>query len=312
MDKFSKSVDKVLYSESHWTRAEVKKQLSNRGYYIGKTIGEGSYSKVYYSEFRKSGQQFAERRACKIIDRKQCSMQHSHFLPGEIKTMIALNHPNIISVHSVFEFGPFVCIFMDHCHHGDLLQRIQERGKLSESKARLFFHQLVSAVNYMHTNGFCHRDIKCENVLLASPTHVKLSDFTFSKKCSNEVTIEQLSATFCGSVAYAAPEILKGIRYDPKRGDMWSLGCVLFIMLTETMPFDETNILETITRQERKQYFYPEGVKLNPTILDLIDCLIEPDVVARASIGQVVQHPWINKSDPLKVEMSVSGTIQGN
>lgn len=210
--------------------------------------------------------------------------------------MIALDHPNIISVYSVFEFGPFVCIFMDHCSHGDLLQRIQERGKLSESKSKLFFGQLVSAVSYMHAHNFCHRDIKCENVLLSSPTHVKLSDFTFSKKCPNETTIEQLSSTFCGSMAYAAPEILKGILYDPKRVDIWSLGCVLFIMLTGTMPFDERNILETIARQERKHYFYPEEVKPNPTILDLIDRLIEPDVIARANIEQVAQHPWLDGS----------------
>lgn len=272
---------------------KVKKQLLERGYLIGQTIGEGSYSKVYYSEFRKPGHRFPERRACKIINRKQSSMDYSHFLTREIKTMVALSHPNIVSVYSVFQFGPYVCIFMDYCQCGDLLQRIQAQGKLTESKSRLFFRQLASAVNYMHSRGFCHRDIKCENVLLSSATHVKLSDFTFAKKCACEKASQQLSATFCGSAAYAAPEILKGINYDPKRYDMWSLGCVLFIMVTGTMPFDESNIRETIERQERKLYFYPEGVKPNPTIIELIDGLMEPDVKVRANIKQVLDSPWL-------------------
>ncbi|XP_058815290.1 testis-specific serine/threonine-protein kinase 3-like [Topomyia yanbarensis] len=287
------------FADSDWTRKKVKKQLADRGYLIKKSIGEGSYSKVYYTELAQPGQQFPVRRACKIINRRRSTMEYSQFLPREIKTMIALSHPNIVTVYSVFEFGPYVCIFMDYCRCGDLLQRIMEHGKLSEEKARLFFGQLVSAVQYMHSKGFCHRDIKCENVLLSSPTHVKLSDFTFSKKCGCEGGGGggKLSATFCGSVAYAAPEILKGISYDPKRYDMWSLGCVLFIMVTGTMPFDESNIIETIGRQERKEYFYPADVKPNPTVIELIDRLIEPDVGARASIEQVKQHPWLEEKD---------------
>ncbi|XP_058451200.1 testis-specific serine/threonine-protein kinase 3-like [Malaya genurostris] len=277
----------------NWTRKKVKQQLANRGYFIGNSVGEGSYSKVYYSEQHRPGQQFPDRRACKIINRRRSSMEYGQFLPREIKTMIALSHPNIVSIHSVYEFGPYVCIFMDYCRHGDLLQRILEHGKLPEAKARLLFKQLVSAVQYMHSRGYCHRDIKCENVLLSTATHVKLSDFTFSKKCCCEGGGGQLSATFCGSVAYAAPEILKGIRYDPKRYDMWSLGCVLFIMVTGTMPFDESNVTETIERQERKQYFYPSDVKPNPMIIELIDRLIEPDVEARASVEQILLDPWL-------------------
>ncbi|XP_055594699.1 testis-specific serine/threonine-protein kinase 3-like [Uranotaenia lowii] len=285
------STSKTVVEDSEWSRIKVKQQLLEHGYFVGHSIGEGSYSKVYYSEFRKPGEQFVHRRACKIINQRHSSLKHSQFLAREIKTMIALSHANIVSVYAVFEFGPYVCIFMDFCRYGDLLQRIQERGKLSESKSRMFFRQLVSAVHYMHKQGFCHRDIKCENVLLSSPTHLKLSDFTFAKKCCPG----PLSATFCGSVAYAAPEILKGIRYDPKRYDMWSVGCVLFIMVTGTMPFDESNIPQTIQRQERKHYFYPEAVKPNPSIIELIDSLIEPDVQRRATVEQISQHPWVQE-----------------
>ncbi|XP_062551354.1 testis-specific serine/threonine-protein kinase 6-like [Armigeres subalbatus] len=296
-ESFQTDLENASSATNKWNRKEVKKQLSERGYLIGQVIGEGSYSKVYYSELRKPDEQFSERRACKIINRKKSSMEYSQFLPREIKTMIGLSHPNIVSVYSVFEFGPYVCIFMDYCRCGDLLQRIQSRGKLTEIKARLLFRQLTSAVQHMHSRGYCHRDIKCENVLLANPTHVKLSDFTFAKKCPCEVMSKQLSSTFCGSVAYAAPEILKGVPYHPKRYDMWSLGCVLFIMVTGTMPFDERNIPETIERQERKHYFYPEGVKPNPTIIELIDSLIEPDVNARATIEQVVSSAWLQDEE---------------
>uniref|UniRef100_A0A182VTL4 Protein kinase domain-containing protein n=1 Tax=Anopheles minimus TaxID=112268 RepID=A0A182VTL4_9DIPT len=279
-----------------WSRSRVKNILNAKGYIIGRCIGSGSYSKVYQAFYRpvqlETGP--AHSIACKLIDRRRTSKDYERLLPRETVAMLALSHPHIVSVMSIQEYGPFVCMFMDFCQYGDLLQYVQERKRVSERRSRLFFRQLVAAVRYMHDQGFCHRDIKCENVLLASPSHVKLTDFSFAKKCSEpKGAASELSATYCGSIAYTAPEVLKGIPYDPKAHDMWSLGCVLFIMVTGTMPFDESNIAVTIGHQERKQYCYPNGMKLNTTIIDLIDRLIEPDVSVRATIDQVAKDPWV-------------------
>uniref|UniRef100_A0A182PVK4 Protein kinase domain-containing protein n=1 Tax=Anopheles epiroticus TaxID=199890 RepID=A0A182PVK4_9DIPT len=281
---------------STWSRTRVKTILNVKGYIIGRCIGSGSYSKVYQTFYRPARLETGPGHAIalKLIDRRRTSKDYERLLPRETVAMLALNHPHIVSVMSIQEYGPFVCVFMDYCRLGDLLQFVQERKRISERRSKLFFRQLGLAVQYMHDQGFCHRDIKCENVLLASTDYVKLTDFSFAKMCAEpKGAPSELSMTFCGSIAYTAPEVLKGIPYDPKAHDMWSLGCVLFIMVTGTMPFDESNIAVTIGHQERKQYNYPSDVKLNPMILELIDRLIEPDVSVRATIGQVMQDSWV-------------------
>ncbi|XP_035911040.1 testis-specific serine/threonine-protein kinase 3-like [Anopheles stephensi] len=279
-----------------WSRSRVKSILNAKGYIIGRCIGSGSYSKVYQAFYRPARLESGPGHslACKLIDRRRTSKDYERLLPRETVAMLALSHPHIVSVMSIQEYGPFVCVFMDYCRYGDLLQYIQTRKRISERRSRLFFRQLVDAVQYMHEQGFCHRDIKCENVLLANPSYLKLTDFSFAKKCSEpKGAVSQLSETYCGSIAYTAPEVLKGIPYDPKAHDMWSLGCVLFIMVSGTMPFDESNIAVTIGHQERKQYGYPSDMRLNPAIMDLIDRLIEPDVSVRATVSQVAKDPWV-------------------
>lgn len=104
--------------------------------------------------------------------------------------------------------GPFICVFMDFCPHGDLLDRIIKTGALPEKKIKLFFGQIVSAIYYLHSKSISHRDIKCENILIQSSYLVKLTDFGFARKVV-EKGKSIMSKTFCGSAAYASPEILK-------------------------------------------------------------------------------------------------------
>lgn len=102
-----------------------------------------------------------------------------------------------------------------------------------------------------------------------------------------------MSDTFCGSAAYAAPEVLKGIPYDPRLYDMWSLGCVLFIMITGSMPYDDDNIAATIRRQERHQIVYPPDAVVNTNISGIIEQLLDPDVASRLSAEKLFANHWL-------------------
>lgn len=114
----------------------------------------------------------------------------------------------------------------------------------------LIYRQVVSAVEYLHEMHVAHRDLKCENIFITWNDTIKLGDFGFARSCLDPKTgASVLSNTFCGSAAYAAPEILQGVAYDPKMFDIWALGCVLYIMLTASMPFDDTNIKKMIKSQ---------------------------------------------------------------
>lgn len=186
------------------------------GYTIGKRIGEGSYSKVYWAEHHtnsndQKSKAFSNKPiACKMVDQRYTSMEYNlKFLPRELRIVQHLVHPNIIQTHAIIECGPFVCFFMDFCPHGDLLDYIQNTGQLSDNLARLYFKQICLAIKYLHGNGICHRDIKCENVLIQNENLVKLSDFGFSKKFRRQHGQDVMSTTFCGSASYASPQVLK-------------------------------------------------------------------------------------------------------
>lgn len=196
---------KTQFSQNQtFNKFQLEHELKKLGYKLGKRIGEGSYSKVYYAQ-KSNSKSFA----CKIVDRSKTSSDfHEKFLPRELKIIQKLSHPNIISVKAIFEMGPFICVFMDFCSHGDLLDCIIKNGALPNRKIKLFFGQLASAIYYLHTKEISHRDIKCENILIESSYSVKLTDFGFAR-----IVIEKgkaiMSKTFCGSAAYASPEILK-------------------------------------------------------------------------------------------------------
>lgn len=123
-----------------------------------------------------------------------------------------LEHKHIVSIYGIIEHGPFICVFMDYCRYGDLLDRIKNHGVLSEKHTQIYFSQLVSAINYLHSNNISHRDVKCENVLLVNRYNVKLTDFTFARHFK-EKSYLAFSETYCGSTAYASPEVLKVITF---------------------------------------------------------------------------------------------------
>ncbi|NXL89033.1 TSSK1 kinase, partial [Alectura lathami] len=224
--------------------------LKSKGYNVSVTLGEGSYGKVKLA--------YCKRLKCnvaiKIIDKRKMPQDFlKRFLPREIAALKCLHHPSIIKTYEIFETSSKkVYIIMELGVRGDLLDYIRVTGGLEEGAARLKFQQLASAVKHCHDSDFAHRDLKCENILLDEHLNVKLSDFGFSKHLSrdeNGRTI--LSKTFCGSAAYAAPEVLQGIPFDPRISDIWSLGVILYTMVHASLPFDDSNVRKMICVQKQ-------------------------------------------------------------
>ncbi|NXJ84260.1 TSSK1 kinase, partial [Trogon melanurus] len=224
--------------------------LGKKGYSLSNTLGEGSYSKVkraYCSRLKRSV-------AIKIIDKRKIPKEFlERFLPREIEALKRLEHPSIIKTYEIFATAAKkVYIVMELGEKGDLLNYINMTGAMKEEVARAKFQQLASAVKYCHDLDVVHRDLKCENVLLDVDLNIKLTDFGFSKFLSRDEhgrTI--LSETFCGSAAYAAPEVLEGIPCDPRISDVWSLGVILYTMVYALMPFDDSDVKKMIHLQKQ-------------------------------------------------------------
>lgn len=285
--------------------------LSTRGYRLIKKLGEGSYAKVYLAEFKNETADNSERKsqlACKIIDTSKAPKDFvKKFLPRELDILIKLNHPHIIHVHSIFQRKTKYFIFMRYAENGDLLEFVLKKGSISEAQARVWLRQLALALQYLHDMEIAHRDLKCENALITSNYNVKLADFGFARYVIDGHGKKVTSDTYCGSLSYAAPEILRGLPYYPKIADVWSLGIILYIMLNKAMPFDDANIKRLYEQQISKRWRFRAKVVeiLSDQVKKLTSHLLEPDIAKRWRVDQVLSSDWL-AMDPRLMQLNAA------
>ncbi|XP_067671741.1 testis-specific serine/threonine-protein kinase 3-like [Haliotis asinina] len=262
--------------------------IMEKGYMLGPKIGSGSYAKVRLVERISDGKIFA----AKVIDRERAPADYVQtFMPRELEIVQSIKHERIANVQEIIQTEKSVFIIMDYAQKGDLLEHIMNNGAPKENVAKKMFKQIVSAVHYLHEIGVVHRDLKCENVLIKKDGDVIISDFGFSRRFDQN---SKPSKTFCGSAAYASPQLIKGTPYDPRQNDTWSLGCILFILTCGSMPFDDSNIKKMVQRQKEGVCF-PSKVKdkINPDIKALIRRILEPDPSKRYTTTDILNNAWL-------------------
>lgn len=262
-------------------------ELRQKGFTIGMNLGEGSYAKVKSAFWT----QHHKRVAIKIINKKKAPKDFkTKFLPRELDIMKKLKHPHIIELYDIMQFNGKVYMVLEMAGHGDMLEYIKLRGAIPNEKAATMYYQLAHAITYLHSLNIVHRDLKCENILLDAKNSVKVSDFGFAR----QQALNDLSSTFCGSAAYAAPEILQGIPYTGQAYDVWSMGVILYIMVCGSMPYDDTNVKKMIRNQIDKKVSFPQRQrKLNHLAKELIHLMLEAKVELRVSMGDVLNHQWL-------------------
>ncbi|XP_066595271.1 testis-specific serine/threonine-protein kinase 3 [Prorops nasuta] len=270
--------------------------LEQRGYIIGKKIGQGSYATVHLAEYVDGTSRKKMRLACKIFDKKEAPSDFlEKFFPRELEILTKIENPHIIQVHSILQRGPRVFIFMRFADNGDLLDFVKRNGAVPEQQSKLWFRQMASGLHYLHSKNIAHRDLKCENILLSRRFNVKLADFGFARFCVDSDGRRVLSQTYCGSAAYAAPEVVSGTPYNPKLADVWSLGIILFIILNGSMPFDDANHRRLLKDQMSRNWFFRSRVRdtLSVTAKNIVKHILEPDITLRFTLERVLAHEWV-------------------
>ena len=266
--------------------------LYRKGYVLEKTIGSGAYSKVKLAHSVRLNKKVA----IKIIEMKKAPKEVlDKFLPREEEALhIMSHHDNIISVHDVVKTTDKICFVMDLADNGDLLDYINSKKRLSERTSRTFFRDLVTAVAACHRRNIVHRDIKCENLLLDANYRVMLSDFGFARIAEPDGHLD----TFCGSFAYAAPEIIVGDEYIGTAADIWSMGVVLFAMVCGKLPFKDTDA-RTLLSQVSQGLSYG-STEPSSMCKDLLSKILVFSPIERPSAEQILKHSWM-KQDPEKM-----------
>ncbi|KAG5464650.1 hypothetical protein LSCM4_00090 [Leishmania orientalis] len=260
-------------------------------YQVGETIGRGTFAKVKigYHETTKV------RVALKIISRKvmDSDARSSLKIKREIKIMRVLRHPHITRLYDVVKTKHDIVLVMEYVSGGELFDFITRKGRLEEPTARALFQQLTAAVAYCHRYRVTHRDIKPENIMMEHGSHsVKLSDFGLSSITHDGRFFE----TSCGTPNYASPEVVSGRLYGGPETDVWSCGVVLYAMLCGTLPFDDNNIAILFKKIQAADYAIPSHVSLPAQ--DLLHRVLVVNPLERATMEQVMQHPWLRPQFP--------------
>lgn len=255
-------------------------------YKLGKQIGNGAFGKVSLAQNRLTGHKVA----IKIIDKSFIKDERTRRkIFQEVFIMKKLNHRNIIRLLEVFESNKNVMIVLEYAGGGDLLQIIKARGRLTEDECRGIFYQVIEAVKACHSMGIIHRDIKLDNILLTYDyTDIKLCDFGVSRFAkAGEKVNEQ-----CGTPAYLAPEIIADLGYEPFYVDIWSMGVLLYAMLSASVPFKAKNLPDLHKLVLRGKYDVPEY--FSPEVIDLLSKMLCPVPQMRISLEDMKMHAWYN------------------
>ncbi|KAH6596981.1 hypothetical protein BASA50_004739 [Batrachochytrium salamandrivorans] len=253
-------------------------------YTLSKTIGQGSFGKVKLGYHKLTGQQVA----VKIVDKI-----HAPALVREIETWRQMRHPNIAQLYEVLCTESKIYMVMEYCNGGEVFEYIVKHGRLDDTKleCRRIFRQIVDAVAKCHEKNFVHRDLKLENVLMTDDLNIKLIDFGFTRDYEGSTLLD----TYCGSSAYAAPEIVSGKKYLGPEADIWSLGVILFTILCGYLPFDEEN--DAIIHKKITELDYELPDFLSNESKDLISKFLIISPANRITISDVLLHPWFNAVD---------------
>ncbi|KAJ0363787.1 hypothetical protein COL154_005356 [Colletotrichum chrysophilum] len=263
----------------------ANKDLSSVGNYtLGRLIGKGSFGKVYLATHKLTN-------GSKVV-LKSANKGDSN-LAREIHHHRQFVHPHIARLYEVIVTENLVWLVLEYCAGDELYNYLLEHGPLPVHKVQKIFAQLVGAVSYVHQQSCVHRDLKLENILFDKHENVKLVDFGFTREYEGKSNHLQ---TFCGTICYSAPEMLKGEKYAGEKVDVWSLGVILYALLCGELPFDDDDDNVTRTKILSEEPKFPEHLPL--AAIPLIKSLLSKRPLLRPSLPEILSNPFLAEHAP--------------
>uniref|UniRef100_A0A8C1K411 non-specific serine/threonine protein kinase n=1 Tax=Cyprinus carpio TaxID=7962 RepID=A0A8C1K411_CYPCA len=255
-------------------------------YRLLKTIGKGNFAKVKLARHILTSKEVA----VKIIDKTQLNSSSLQKVSLLLHVLICdhLSFSPPVKLFEVIETDKTLYLIMEYASGGEVFDYLVAHGRMKEKEARAKFRQIVSAVQYCHQKCIVHRDLKAENLLLDADMNIKIADFGFS----NEFTVGNKLDTFCGSPPYAAPELFQGKKYDGPEVDVWSLGVILYTLVSGSLPFDGQNLKELRERVLRGKYRIP--FYMSTDCENLLKKFLILNPTKRGSLEQIMKDRWMN------------------
>ncbi|KAK7374090.1 hypothetical protein VNO80_07516 [Phaseolus coccineus] len=272
--------------------------VSIEDFEILKVVGQGAFAKVY--QVRKKGT--SEIYAMKVMRKdKIMEKNHTEYMKAERDIWTKLEHPFVVQLRYSFQTKYRLYLVLDFVNGGHLFFQLYHQGLFREDLARIYTAEIVSAVSHLHSNGIMHRDLKPENILLDADGHVMLTDFGLAKQFEESTR----SNSMCGTLEYMAPEIILGKGHD-KAADWWSVGVLLFEMLTGKPPFcggSRDKIQNKIVKDKIKLPAF-----LSSEAHSLLKALLQKEATKRLGFGprgveEIKGHKWFKPINWRKLEV---------
>ncbi len=269
-------------------------------YEIGKQIGSGSFSHVHLGIHTITRKEVA----VKIFSREKIRELHlGEKIDREIRVLKLFRHPHIIRLYEVIDTEKHIYMFLEYISGGELFDYIVSQS-VSESVARSFFQQMISAVDYCHKHQVVHRDLKPENLFLNSQNSIKLGDFGLS----NIMADGDFLQTSCGSPNYAAPEVVSGKHYIGPQIDVWSCGIILYALLTGSLPFDDYKLATLFAKIKNANYRMLSCIPAPAQ--DLIRRMLVVDPMERITVEEIKRHPWFRTNLPVYIDHLLEARVE--
>ena len=258
-----------------------------------KRIGKGSFSTIY------KGYHKVTKRVYAI---KEISVESVTKIKDNVKRefnlMKTLNHPNIVKLHNVILDNKYnnIYLVLDYYPNGDLAKFLQKKP-LKEMYAQKYMIQLASGLEYLLKHKIIHRDLKPQNILITETYDLKITDFGFARYFDNDMMIH----TLCGSPMYMAPEITKNKEYNIK-SDLWSVGIILYEMLSGKPPFKAKNLIELVKCVDKYSFTLPSNLTVSNSCRQLLFGLLQKDPRNRIGWEEFLGHAWLKVDKVLENE----------
>jgi calcium-dependent protein kinase len=286
------------------TFIQYKKGQIETDYQIGEIMGSGAFATVR-KVTHKTSQQV---RALKII--KKNPKEDSSRMYLEVEILKKLVHPNIMQIFEFYEDKKNFYIITEFCEGGELFDKVVEKGSFTEAEAGWVMKQLISAVNYIHSNNIVHRDLKPENILLdlKKSNIVKIIDWGTARFFEKNKKMNKIS----GTPYYIAPEVLFE-KYDEKC-DIWSCGVIMYILLCGYPPFNGETDNEILAKIKAGKFSFPveEWETISSDAKELIHNMLEFDPKKRFSASQCLNTTWLTENNKKTVDTALSKRALGN
>ncbi|XP_062350791.1 ribosomal protein S6 kinase beta-2 isoform X2 [Cinclus cinclus] len=272
----------------HYEEIEISESSVNNGpEHIGphcfellRVLGKGGYGKVF--QVRKvQGTNTGKIFAMKVLKKAKiaCNAKDTAHTRAERNILEAVKHPFIVDLIYAFQTGGKLYLILECLSGGELFMQLEREGIFLEDTACFYLSEITLALGHLHSHGIIYRDLKPENIMLNSQGHIKLTDFGLCKESIHDGAVTH---TFCGTIEYMAPEIL--VRSGHNRAvDWWSLGALMYDMLTGSPPFTAENRKKTIDKILKGKLVLPPY--LTPDARDLLKKFLKRNPSQRVGGG---------------------------